>query len=197
MYKLLAVQANGQPQLRFTGFSQPWVKEQVKNVFDEITRGQVLAVSKMSSVATPEYQYPVYSSQTLNNGVIGYYKQYLFENAITWTTDGYAGRVTYRPGKFYSTNVNGVLISHRGLANKVIAEALNRVAHKYVAKGGIPKLMNNVMAIVEFEYPVEGEEQAKLSTFFTELDQLIDSYHRQLELYKKLKAALVQKVIVP
>ncbi|WP_222987048.1 restriction endonuclease subunit S, partial [Psittacicella melopsittaci] len=43
--------------------------------------------------------YPVYSSQTVNNGIIGYYNEYLFEDAITWTTDGYAGRVTFRSGK--------------------------------------------------------------------------------------------------
>ncbi|RIY31357.1 hypothetical protein CJP74_07555 [Psittacicella melopsittaci] len=43
------------PTLRFPGFSTPWVRDKVKNVFDEITRGQVLAVPKMSPVPTPIY----------------------------------------------------------------------------------------------------------------------------------------------
>ena len=58
-------------------------------------------------------QYPVYSSQTKDNGLMGYYKDYLYENAITWTTDGAnAGTVNYRAGKFYCTNVCGVLLTN-------------------------------------------------------------------------------------
>jgi type I restriction enzyme S subunit len=61
---------------------------------------------------TVEAPYPVYSSQTKNNGLAGYYSDFLYENAITWTTDGAnAGDVNYRSGKFYCTNVCGVLLS--------------------------------------------------------------------------------------
>ena len=75
----------------------------------------MLATTKISEVKTNEMCFPVYSSQTKNNGLMGYYNKYLFNTAITWTTDGAnAGTVNYREGKFYSTNVNGVLLSDDG-----------------------------------------------------------------------------------
>ena len=55
--------------------------------------------------------YPVYSSQTENNGELGKISTYNFDGEyITWTTDGAnAGSVFYRNGKFSVTNVCGVL----------------------------------------------------------------------------------------
>nr|WP_282432517.1 restriction endonuclease subunit S [Psittacicella melopsittaci] len=141
--------------------------------------------------------YPVYSSQTVNNGVVGYYKEYLFENAITWTTDGAnAGTVSYREGKFFSTNVNGVLISHKGLGNLAIALALNKVSYKHVSTAGIPKLMNNVMAEIDFNYPPELAEQQKISNFFKDVDNKITSLQNALSKTKELKRSLVYKLLV-
>ena len=83
---------------------------------------------------------------------MGYYNKFLFNSAITWTTDGAnAGTVKYRNGRFYCTNVCGVLLSDAELANKANAEALNNIAWKYVSKVGHPKLMNNVMGEIEFK----------------------------------------------
>lgn len=125
--------------------------------------------------------YPVYSSQTKDNGLMGYYKDYLYEDAITWTTDGAnAGTVNYRAGKFYCTNVCGVLLSNEVTANQMIAEALNNVAKGYVSYVGNPKLMNNVMADIEIMIPTQAEEREKLSVFFCNLDHLITLHRRAL-----------------
>ena len=105
---------------------------------------------------------------------MGYYKDYLYEDAITWTTDGAnAGTVNYRAGKFYCTNVCGVLLSNEVKANQMIAEALNNVAKGYVSYVGNPKLMNNVMADIVIQIPTQAEEREQLSSFFTNLDHLI------------------------
>ena len=126
------------------------IKVRVADIY-KITRGNVLARSEISNVQTSKYPYPVYSSQTKNHGLMGYYKDFLFKNAITWTTDGAnAGTVKYRKGRFYSTNVNGVLLSSEGLANQLTAELLNLVAFKYVSHVGNPKLMNNTMGEIIF-----------------------------------------------
>lgn len=54
-------------------------------------------------------KYPLYSSQTQDDGIFGYIDTYDFEGEyLTWTTDGVnAGRVFYRNGKFNCTNVCG------------------------------------------------------------------------------------------
>ena len=155
-----------------------WEQQKVESLF-KITRGYVLAADKTSLRKTKTMKYPVYSSQTLNNGLLGYYNEFLFEKAITWTTDGAnAGTVCYRNEKFYSTNVNGVLISKVGYSCKAVAESLNRVAWKHVTKVGNPKLMNNTMSNIILMVPIDFEELDKISKFFTYTDNLITLHQR-------------------
>ena len=159
--------------------SNSWEQRKVKEIF-KVTRGYVLPATITSDLKTDEMPYPVYSSQTKANGLMGYYKDYLYENAITWTTDGAnAGTVNYRAGKFYCTNVCGVLLSDEGYANKLVAEALNQIAWKHVSKVGNPKLMNNVMSEIVVSIPNTIEEQQELSKFFAQLDNLITLHQRE------------------
>ena len=147
----------------------------------KITRGYVLSATLTSESKDNKNKYPVYSSQTQNNGLMGYYNDYLYDTAITWTTDGAnAGTVRFRPGKFYCTNVCGVLLSDKGYANKMMGEALNNIAKKYVSYVGNPKLMNNVMAEIPLNYPNNLNEQNQISNLFQNIDNLITLHQRNL-----------------
>lgn len=182
-----------QPEIRFPGFTDEWEERKVGEIF-KVTRGQVLAATETSESITEKNIYPVYSSQTKNDGLMGYYSDYLFDTAITWTTDGAnAGTVNYRNGKFYSTNVNGVLLSDKGYANKAVAEIINRIAWKHVSKVGNPKLMNNVMSEITITIP-SVEEQETISRFFTQLDSTITLHERELDLLKETKKGFLQKM---
>ncbi|WP_461216787.1 restriction endonuclease subunit S [Mycoplasmopsis synoviae] len=164
-----------------------WEQCEVGNLF-EITRGETLAKKFITNFKTRKNIYPVYSSQTTNNGLMGYYKTYLFENAITWTTDGcYAGNFNYRPEKFYSTNVNGVLISNNGYANYAVSEIINSVAQKYVTKTVNPKLMSNVVNQIKFFAP-KIKEQIKISNFIFNLNNLITLHqcNEKLKIFKNV-----------
>ena len=157
-----------------------WEQRKVSELF-RVTRGYVLAATQTETTKTDEKPYPVYSSQTKDKGLMGYYKDYLYEDAITWTTDGAnAGTVNYRAGKFYCTNVCGVLLSNEAKANQMIAEALNNVAKGYVSYVGNPKLMNNVMADIVIQIPTQAEEREQLSSLFASLDNLITLHQRKL-----------------
>ena len=183
------------PALRFAGFSEPWEQRKIRELFT-VTRGQVLAATKTKDKETNNFIYPVYSSQTKNNGLMGFYDQYLFENAITWTTDGAnAGTVNFRKGKFYSTNVNGVLLSDKGFANKAISEIINKIAWKHVSKVGNPKLMNNVMSEITVTIPFV-EEQNKLSLLFEQLDDTIDLHKCMLDKLLELKLVFLRKMFL-
>ena len=184
------------PAVRFEGFSDEWEQRKVKDIF-KITRGQVLAATETSEEKSDISPFPVYSSQTKNNGLMGYYKDYLFDTAITWTTDGAnAGTVSYRSGRFYSTNVNGVLISDKGYANKAISEILNLEAWKWVSHVGNPKLMNNVMGDISIMIPSSFEEQDRLSDFLNQLDDTIALHDQKLSLLKRVKQTLLQKMFI-
>ena len=189
---------NGQlyPEVRFPEFTDAWEQRKVSEMF-RVTRGYVLAATQTETERTDEKPYPVYSSQTKDKGLMGYYKDYLYEDAITWTTDGAnAGTVNYRAGKFYCTNVCGVLLSNEVKANQMIAEALNNVAKGYVSYVGNPKLMNNVMADIVIQIPTQAEEREQLSSFFANLDNLITLHQRELDHLKLLKKGMLQQMFV-
>ncbi|WP_041603076.1 restriction endonuclease subunit S [Helicobacter bizzozeronii] len=100
--------------------------------------------------------YPVYSSQTRDNGILGYIDTYDFDGElVTWTTDGYAGVCFYRSGKFSCTNVCGTLkvINTNEVSPKFLAYILNLITPSHVTKTAIPKLMNNVMANIKIPLP--------------------------------------------
>ena len=64
-----------------------------------ISRGQVMSKEFLRDNAG---EYPVYSSQTEDSGMLGKITTYMFDGEyLTWTTDGAnAGTVFYRKGKF-------------------------------------------------------------------------------------------------
>ena len=118
-----------------------------------ISRGRVMSKDYIKNNIG---QFPVYSSQTENNGELGKIATYDFDGEyLTWTTDGAnAGSVFYRNGKFSITNVCGLIEVKNELVNtKYLYYALTIETPKYVNSGmGNPKLMSNVM--VEVKVPV-------------------------------------------
>ena len=74
----------------------------------ELRRGRVMSKIYLTDNAG---NYPVYSSQTANNGEIGKIDTFDFDGEfVSWTTDGAnAGTVFYRTGKFSITNVCGLI----------------------------------------------------------------------------------------
>ena len=182
------------PNIRFAGFEDDWEQRKVYEMF-KVTRGYVLPATDTSEEISDEMPYPVYSSQTKDNGLMGYYSDYLYEDAITWTTDGAnAGTVNFRYGRFYCTNVCGVLLSDKVEASKAVAEALNNVAKRYVSYVGNPKLMNNVMADIQITIPTSREERAKISSYFSNLDHLITLHQRKCEELKNVKKYMLQNM---
>ena len=134
--------------------------------------------------------YPVYSSQTENNGELGKINTYSFDGEyLTWTTDGAnAGSVFYRNGKFSVTNVCGVLeMKDNNISAKFLFYVLQTSVKPYVNKGmGNPKLMSNVMARVKVPVPpIEVQEEiVRILDKFTELTAELTARKKQYEFYR-------------
>lgn len=114
----------------------------------ELRRGRVMSKGYLAENAG---DYPVYSSQTANNGEIGKINTFDFDGKfVNWTTDGAnAGTVFYRTGKFSITNVSGLIkINDDSRLNyKFLFYWLSIEAKKHVYSGmGNPKLMSNQVA---------------------------------------------------
>jgi type I restriction enzyme S subunit len=86
-----------------------WVTAEIATLCD-LGRGRV--ISQLDLEKNPGI-YPVYSSQSANEGVFGYLGTFDFDgDYVTWTTDGAnAGTVFFRSGRFNCTNVCGTLQS--------------------------------------------------------------------------------------
>lgn len=137
----------------------------------DISRGKVIS---KDYIRDNQGDYPVYSSQTENNGELGRISTYSYDGEyVTWTTDGAnAGSVFYRNGKFSITNVCGLLKTHDIILARFLFYVLIIEAPKYVQRGmGNPKLMSNMMAKVKVPVPpLEVQEEiVKVLDDFTKL----------------------------
>ena len=119
-----------------------------------ISRGRVISKEDLRINAG---DYPVYSSQTENNGEFGRINSFMYDGEyLTWTTDGAnAGSVFYRKGKFSITNVCGLLKVDPSIADiRYLFHSLKVEAPKHVNSGmGNPKLMSNVMGGITIALP--------------------------------------------
>ena len=156
----------------------------------DIQRGRVISKKYLEE---HRGEYPVYSSQTQNDGVIGKIDTYDFDGEyITWTTDGaYAGTVFYRLGKFSITNICGLIKPKEELLIKYLYYWLQIEAKKYVASGsGNPKLMSNVAAKIKIPIPsLEIQEKIvkildKLTNYIYELQSELQSRTKQYTYYR-------------
>ena len=186
------------PRLRFKdddgGDFPDWEEKRVDEMFT-VTRGKVLAMQETNCKPSRKYPYPVYSSQTKANGLAGFYDKFLFENAITWTTDGAnAGDVKFRTGRFYCTNVCGVLLNEKGYANELIASILGTVTRKHVSYVGNPKLMNNVMSKISISVPSSMGEQTKIANFLSSVDKRIEQLTQKKSLLEQYKKGAMQQI---
>ncbi len=174
---------------------EDWKEHRVSDIA-EIGRGRVISAKEIASQNNP--QYPVYSSQTSNNGIMGYLDNYAFEGEyITWTTDGAnAGTVFYRNGYFNCTNVCGTLKIHQNVDTYFCSLILSNATKKYVSVNlANPKLMNNTMASIKIQLP-SYNVQRKISRLFRLLDEKIFLEQHSLASYQKQKKHLLQQMFI-
>ena len=172
-----------------------WPKFRIRDIAN-LGRGRVINTDEINSQHSPLY--PVYSSQTSNNGIMGYLDQYDFEGEyITWTTDGAnAGTVFYRNGRFNCTNVCGTLKLTVDFDYYITALSIQMVTEKYVSKNlANPKLMNNVMAEIEIFMP-DFQTQKSLSSLFMSLDKKIESAGELLSCFVSEKKFLLNAMFI-
>ena len=156
-----------------------------------LIRGRVISKDYIRDF---EGEYPVYSSQTANDGILGFINSYMFDGGyLTWTTDGaYAGTIFRRKGKFSITNVCGLIdITYRNIQQDFLYFWLSKTAKDYVLEGmGNPKLMSNVASTILIPIPSLSEQQrivGILDSFTSSIENLkeqIAQRRKQYEYYR-------------
>ncbi|XWT56313.1 restriction endonuclease subunit S [Mesomycoplasma hyorhinis] len=183
------------PKIRFKGFFDTWQQCKVGELF-ELDGGGF--VSKYEIQNNPG-KYPVYSSQTTNNGTMGYISSYKYDlECLTWTTRGYAGVVFYRNEKFSVSN-SGLLIFKRNIIyNYRYFLFVFQMAdiQKSMTAGNIPQFTVEMMKEAVLTYSNNLNEQRKISQLFYTLDKIISLYERKMSLLEKLQKALFSNIFV-
>ena len=172
-----------------------WTTYKIQDIA-KIGRGRVISSVEIERQKHPLY--PVYSSQTFNDGIMGYLDDYMFDGEyITWTTDGAnAGTVFYRKGKFNCTNVCGTLKIQTKYDCYFVSLVLQQATQKYVSFNlANPKLMNNIMASIKIKMP-DIEMQKQLSKIFQTLDSFLLVHQRTCDMYSREKQYLLCQMFI-
>ena len=175
--------------------SDKWEQFKIKDIA-QIGRGRVISSIEIGQQKSPTY--PVYSSQTSNDGIMGYLDDYMFEGEyISWTTDGAnAGTVFYRNGKFNCTNVCGLLKLRKEFDTHFVSLVLAEATKKYVSINlANPKLMNNTMGNIQIRLP-KLEEQKRISIVFRVLQRLWTVHNSLLTEYTKQEQYLLSQMFI-
>lgn len=164
----------------------------------QIGRGRVISKEEIDSNSG---DFPVYSSQTTNDGELGKISTYDFEGEyVTWTTDGAnTGTCFHREGRFNTTNVCGMLKSvNENYRMKFLSFYLNQVTKPYVRVDINPKLMNNMMSEIPLLIPPISE-QVNIENFLRKGTSLIDSTitieEKRIELLKEYRQSLISEMV--
>ena len=171
-----------------------WGNLPVAEVF-EVGRGRVISKDEIRDNAG---RYPVFSSQSKNNGEMGRLDSYDFDGEyVTWTTDGaYAGTVFHRSGRFNCTNVCGTLRDKGVYAvdMRFASEYLSTVAKNHVSYVGNPKLMNGIFGEIDLLLP-PLPEQKKIASILTSVDEVIENTQKQIDKLQDLKKATMNELL--
>jgi len=174
-----------------------WDVTKIKYKF-QIGRGRVISNEDLVENAI----YPVYSSQTLNNGCLGYIDTFDFDDKlITWTTDGAnAGTVFLREGKFNCTNVCGTL---KAKSIDIIPEFdfyYLQYATQFYKRPDTngAKIMNNEMAVI-LSLKLSTEEQTSIANYLdnkiTKIDHLIAKKEQFIQLLEEERVAVINQAV--
>lgn len=174
-----------------------WSTQKVKYLFN-IGRGRVISQEEL----VDEGEYPVYSSQTANDGCLGHICSYDFDcEQITWTTDGAnAGTVFLRKGKHNCTNVCGTLqpkSEDRHL--KFFLYCLQYVTQFYKRPDtNGAKIMNGEMAEIVLTEPTNTDKLV-IANFLdhetAKIDTLIDKQQQLIKLLKEKRQAVISHAV--
>jgi type I restriction-modification system DNA methylase subunit len=159
----------------------------IKDIFN-IVKGKVLYTNQF--IVSNKGTYPLYSSQTKNDGVIGNINCFDYDcKALTWTTDGiYAGTVFLREGKFSMTTHCGALLPKN---NRILLEYtyfyLKENLKKFAIGDQNKRVTTDIIKNIEIPVPVDAqgnfdlEKQKDIVEKYAFVERIKDGLKNQMD----------------
>ena len=174
------------PQIRFTGFTDPWEQRKLGEVAP-LQRGFDLPVSQM--ISGP---YPV----VMSNGVGGWHSKYAVKGpGVVTGRSGTIGGLQYIEGDFWPHNTSLWVTSFNGNEPKFIYwlySSLN--LERFGSGSGVPTLNRNDVHDQLIGVPCNIAEQRRIGAFFDRLDSLITLHQRKYDKLCVLKKSMLDKM---
>lgn len=165
----------------------------------ELSIDEIFTIEKGKAEYTKEYmnknkgEYPVYSSQTIEMGIIANINSFDYDQeCLTWTTDGtYVGTVFVRNGKFsMTTHCGGLFLKpeHRGkISLEYLYSILNNTLPLYKeGEGSNKRLGAKRIAEIKIKIPITTTGEFDLQ----KQKELAEKYRKVEEVKKNIKAEL-------
>jgi hypothetical protein len=167
--------------------------------FVTVKIGEIFDIVKGKSKYTKSYmnkhkgEYPVYSSQTSDEGVIASIDSYDYNcKCLTWTTYGtYVGTVFLRDGKFSMTTHCGALFLKNEFKNKISFEYIQTILNNILplnkeGEGSNKRLGVNKIEKIEIDIPIDNKKNFDIE----KQKQTAERYSKIGEIKKNIKGEL-------
>lgn len=160
----------------------------------EVKLGRGNVISKIDIQNNPG-PYPIYSSSSKNDGKMGEYGDYMFdEEMISWSVDG-GGYFFHRPKhKFSVTNVSGYMRLNSDWDYKFTAYSF-QFQHGYFSFDYQTKAHPSVIREFYFLPKIPVAEQQKIATILSSVDDVIEKTRAQIDKLKDLKTGMMQELL--
>src|SRR3989339_184055 len=163
--------------------------ERIKDIFD-IEKGKSKYTNKY--IQNNGGQYPLYSSQTVDEGIIGNINTYDYDcNCITWTTDGvHAGTVFLRRNKFSMTTHCGALIPKKSIKNislDFVYSFLKENLKQYARGEQNKRITVNIIKDIKIVIPIDKngnydlDEQKEIAEKYKKIEGIKNSINFELD----------------
>lgn len=180
------------PRVRFKGFEGEWETDSIENIAI-IIKGEQINKSELSNYGT---------YYVLNGGVSpsGYTEKFNTKsNTISISEGGNScGYVSYNNQDFWSGGHNYTLQNVR-INNNFLFAYLKSKEYEIMSKrvgSGLPNIQKKSLQVFLVHFPLDGNEQRAIASFFTNLDRQITLQTQRLEKLKQIKAACLDNMFV-
>lgn len=195
MQNLFPAEDETVPKLRFKEFedSGEWVEKKLQDIANIVASGDLDSES-FSTEQSEKHIYPIYSNSVSNEGIYGYNTYYKYEkDCITITARGTLGVAFVRTNQFVGIGRLLVVSCLENINPFFVKENWNYFAKIPLENGGIPQLTAIKAKLVTLLIP-KLEEQQKIASCLSSLDELILVQTQKIEHLKLHKKGLMQQL---
>lgn len=187
------------PEIRFSGFTDPWEQRKLIDIVDRITETS-------NKIGLPRVEYEDINSGlgTLNKDLSGKYSNK--QGVLFRADDVLFGKLRPYLKNWLIADFSGIAVGDfwvlRGFETDssfiytlIQSDVFDKVANQSTGTK-MPRADWSLVSNAYFEVPHSKAEQHQIGTFFHQLDNLITLHQRKLEKLKNIKKSMLEKMFV-